>query len=518
MNLKFDITLKEYKIILDILHKYLKIPAKIWIFGSRAKHKTKHNSDLDIAIESVEAIPFGILADLEEAFTDAPLPYAVDIVELKTVKTEFQNIINQHKVLLTIIGNIPKLRFPEFREVGEWEKRLLYQITTSIFDGTHQTPRYTETGIPFFSVENIVNGKASKFISVHDHRESTKKNKPERGDILITRIGSIGVSKVVDWDYEFSIYVTLATIKQDKRFNSSYLHGYIQSERYQREIQSKSLLSAVPCKINMEELRKTEILIPCYQEQQKIAACLTALDDLISAATGQLDALKRHKQGLMQQLFPTEGETVPRLRFAEFRGAGEWERKKLGDICGVLQGYGFPTAMQGNSNGKYPFCKVSDISRAVIENGGLLREAVNYINDDDIFTLRAKLIPIGSTVFAKIGEALRLNRRAFVNRQCLIDNNAVGLKGLNEVVDDYFIYITSQLIDLNKHYGGAVPSVSKSTLEAIMVIIPKYEEQQKIAACLTALDDLISAQTQKIAKLKTHKRGLMQGLFPKIEN
>ena len=86
MNLKFDILLKEYKITLNILHKYLKTPAKIWIFGSRAKHKTKRNSDLDIAIESIEAIPFGVLADLEKAFTDTPLPYTVDIVEIKKGK------------------------------------------------------------------------------------------------------------------------------------------------------------------------------------------------------------------------------------------------------------------------------------------------------------------------------------------------------------------------------------------------------------------------------------------------
>ena len=119
MNRKFDITPKEYKIVLDILHKYLKLPAKIWVFGSRAKHKTKRNSDLDLAIESIEPIPLGVLADLQEAFTDAPLPYTVDIVELNRVKTEFQSIINQHKVLLTIIGNIPKLRFPEFRDAGE---------------------------------------------------------------------------------------------------------------------------------------------------------------------------------------------------------------------------------------------------------------------------------------------------------------------------------------------------------------------------------------------------------------
>ncbi len=206
---------------------------------------------------------------------------------------------------------------------------------------------------------------------------------------------------------------------------------------------------------------------------------------------------------------------VPRLRFLEFRDAGEWEEKLLREVTTVLQGYGFPTAMQGKDDGKYPFCKVSDISRAVAEQGGLLADAANYIDDADVSKLRAKLIPIGSTVFAKIGEALRLNRRAFVHRKCLIDNNVVGLKAIPGAADDYFIYLLSQLIDLNKHCGGAVPSVNKSTLAAIEVVLPSPEEQQKIADCLSSLDALIAAQADKIDALKTHKKGLMQQLFPR---
>lgn len=204
----------------------------------------------------------------------------------------------------------PKLRFPEFRDAGEWEGKSLNQITTAIFDGTHQTPTYTEDGVPFFSVENIVSGKLNKFISREDYVVATNKNKPEKGDVLITRIGNIGFSTVVDWDYEFSIYVTLAVVKKDDRFNSHYLHSFMQSGLYQTEIRSKSLLNAVPCKINMDELRKTKVLLPTPNEQQKIASCLSTLDDLISAQTQKLEALKTHKKGLMQQLFPAADEVA----------------------------------------------------------------------------------------------------------------------------------------------------------------------------------------------------------------
>jgi len=136
------------------------------------------------------------------------------------------------------------------------------------------------------------------------------------------------------------------------------------------------------------------------------------------------------------------------------------------------------------------------------------------VNANDLATLRAKLIPIGATVFAKIGEALRLNRRAFVQCECLIDNNAVGLKAVPGVANDYFIYLLSQLINLNDHCGGAVPSVNKSTLEAIEVVVPEVDEQEKIAASMSYHDELIRNQEKKLGILKIHKAGLMQQLFP----
>jgi type I restriction enzyme S subunit len=226
----------------------------------------------------------------------------------------------------------PRLRFPEFRDKGEWEEKRLSEITSAIFDGTHQTPTYTETGISFYSVENLITGSANKFISKKDYDLATKKNKPEKGDILLTRIGKIGFSQVVTWDHEFSVYVTLAVIKRSTRFDPHYLHCLMQSDFYQTELLSKSLSNAVPPKINMDSLRETNVLIPILPEQQKIADCLSSLDGLIVAEGRKLAALKTHKKGLMQQLLPHPGQTQPRLRFPEFRDKGEWEESNLGPM------------------------------------------------------------------------------------------------------------------------------------------------------------------------------------------
>ncbi|MFN8382086.1 MAG: restriction endonuclease subunit S [Anaerolineales bacterium] len=204
---------------------------------------------------------------------------------------------------------VPRLRFPEFESAGEWEVKKLKNVSPAVFDGTHQTPTYTTEGIPFYSVENIVSGAKNKFISPEDYAIATNKNKPEKSDILLTRIGKIGFSQVVTWDFDFSVYVTLAVIKSSKSFVSHFLHYYMQSNRYQNELFSKSLLNAVPPKINMDSLRDTEVLLPKRkEEQQRIADFLSSIDEEISAHSEAVELLKSHKKGLMQGLFPSVEE------------------------------------------------------------------------------------------------------------------------------------------------------------------------------------------------------------------
>lgn len=228
--------------------------------------------------------------------------------KVDTLKTHKKGLIQQ---LFPREGETqPRLRFPEFRNAGDWLSKRLEDISHSVFDGTHQTPTYTPQGVPFYSVENLISGNANKFISRDDYLLATKKNRPEKDDILITRIGKIGYSQVVTWDHEFSVYVTLAVIKKSKAFNSNFLSYFMQSDFYQSELRAKSLPNAVPPKINLDSLRSTTVLLTNEDEQQRIASCLSSLDALITAEIQKLDALKSHKKGLMQQLFPSVEETA----------------------------------------------------------------------------------------------------------------------------------------------------------------------------------------------------------------
>ena len=441
---------------------------------------------------------------------------------------------------------IPELRFPEFLENDEWIGTTLSEISPSIFDGTHQTPKYTDEGIPFFSVENIVSGSKNKFISREDYIEATKKNKPEKGDVLVTRIGSIGISKVVDWDYEFSIYVTLAVIKKSDQFIPQYLASYIQSSRFQKEILRRSLLKAAPQKINMNELRECEVLLPPDEEkkeQQKIASCLSSLDELIAAHNDKLAALKDHKKGLLQNLFPQSGtglkrsedgqddalkskdqnildilpskkscsDKLPRLRFPEFEGDGEWVKKELSEVSKIITG--------STPNTKVPECYDGDImfvSPADISNNKYVESSGKTLSVEGFEKTRK--IKANSVMFVCIGSTI--GKVAMNKYDCATNQQINSLIPNNENSGD-FLYSNLELnaFKISGIAGNqAVPIINKTLFSSVKLKFPPTKkEQQKIASCLSAVDELITAQQEKTEQLQQHKKGLMQGLFPNIE-
>lgn len=203
---------------------------------------------------------------------------------------------------------------------------------------------------------------------------------------------------------------------------------------------------------------------------------------------------------------------TPIIRFQGFNE--EWKKKKIGDISIVLQGYGFPEKYQGQKYGDLPFCKVGDISSAVDRGEMVINKADNFVDYSLLPVLHAQPIPVGSTIFAKIGEAIRSNKRIKTGVPCLIDNNAAAVKSKGEISDTFLFYLMSK-VNLADYSGGIVPSVNKSTIEEIDVLVPSSrDEQQRIAECLEAIDQMISAQNQKVESLKAHKKGLMQQLFP----
>lgn len=394
---------------------------------------------------------------------------------------------------------VPRLRFPAFRDVGEWEIKKLSELIKMIIPPKKLlTSEYQKSGLfPIVDQsQKYIAGWTNDKFSIIDKYQA-----------VIIFGDHTCILKLIESPFaQGADGIKIFYCPSDVLTKYTYqylLFNPIKMEEYKR---------------HFSILKEKSITYPNDKiEQQRIVDCLSSLDERIAAETSKLDRIKDHKKGLLKQLFPVEGETLPQLRFPEFRDAGEWKKITLYNICDILPGYTFPEALQGKQYGQYPFCKVSDISKAISDDGGLLHRAINYIDSADLSILKAKPIPTGTTVFAKIGEALRLNRRAISTVECLIDNNAVGIKAKPGKLINYFLYILSQRIDLNKYCGGAVPSVSKTVLENIAVVIPTCSEQQRIANCLSSLDELIAAQTQKINLLKDHKKGLMQQLFPRID-
>lgn len=228
-------------------------------------------------------------------------------------------------------GPVPNLRFPEFREAGPWEvKRLGDGI--DLISGQHLGPdQYTNQlgGYPYFT-------GPSDF--THDRIKVTKWIPNEisaplarKGDVLVTVKGS-GVGEL--WRLSLSKVAMgrqLMAVRGVKFDSGFILYFLIQRRAHLTALAAGNMIPG----LSRDDLLSLPIPTPCFSEQQKIADCLSSLDDLIRAEGARLGALRDHKRALMQRLFPRPGETTPRLRFPEFRKAGPWEVKRLGEVCEI---------------------------------------------------------------------------------------------------------------------------------------------------------------------------------------
>ena len=195
-----------------------------------------------------------------------------------------------------------KTRLPGFE--GGWETKSLGELCASITDGTHFTPRYVADGVPFYSVENVTGGNFNnpKFISVEEHSRLIKRCKPEKDNILLTRIGALGDTKLIDWDIDASIYVSLALLKMKGNVDARYLYCYTKSRQFVEDLEARSLVNASPKKINMGDIGSVPVPAPQVAEQRAIAAVLSDMDAEIAALERRRDKTKAIKQGMMQAL------------------------------------------------------------------------------------------------------------------------------------------------------------------------------------------------------------------------
>jgi len=370
---------------------------------------------------------------------------------------------------------VPRLRFPEFREEGEWAKKSLADVCLRITNGKANAEDHEEDGVyPLFDRSEVI--KKSSDFAFDDEA------------VIIPGEGMRFQPKY--YQGKFNLHQRAYALMQHKGVAKFV---YYTLDRF-KDTLAKNAVKSTVLSLRLPIIEKFGLAVPNKGEQQKIADCLSSLDDLITAETQKLDTLKTHKKGLMQQLFPREGETVPRLRFPEFREAPAWGKEKLEKLITTVSP---PSKLQSSNygtQGKFPIIDQS-------------QEFICGWTDDERAVITESLPLI---IFGDHTCALKFVDKPFAQ-------GADGIKILKvrpAISAEYLFHSLSHrplaMEDYKRHF---------SMLKERAVVFPDIEsgEQQKIADCLSSLDDLITAQTQKIDALKTHKKGLMQQLFPTLD-
>jgi type I restriction enzyme S subunit len=259
---------------------------------------------------------------------------------------------------------------------------------------------------------------------------------------------------------------------------------------------------------------------PTKPEQQKIADCLSSLDELIAAQARKVDALKTHKKGLMQQLFPREGETQPRLRFPDFRDSINWSEKPFGDF--LLDILDFRGRTPNKLGMEWGGGEVASLSANNVKNGFIDYAAECNMGGEELYQrwMGGVNLEKGDIIFtmeAPLGKATLLPD----SNKYILSQRVVAFKTCSEVMNEFLVQVIwgdEFQKEINQlATGSTAKGINQKALKTVRVKLPCPKEQQSIADSLTSLDSLITAATQAIETLKTHKQGLMQQLFPSAE-
>lgn len=419
-------------------------------------------------------------------------------------------------------GLVPKLRFPEFRNAKEWNLEPFGNIysfkTTNSF--SRDDLNYSEG-----SVKNIHYGDIhTKFSTLFDiTREkvpfinpsiSIEKIKEEsyccEGDMIFADASEdekdVGKSiEIINRNNELLVsgLHTLLARQIDRKMVVGFGGHLFMSNGIRTQIQRESQGAKV-LGISGTRLAGIKVYYPeDKKEQQKIANCLSSLDDLITAENEKLEALKAHKKGLMQQLFPSEGETVPRLRFKGFEG--DWEEKTLGQIAKYENGKAHEQDIV--DEGDYVV-----VNSKYISSDGAVRK---YTNSPNCLAEKGDILMVLSDV--PNGKAIAKCFLVDCDDAYTVNQRICKITPLGVVGKMLFYLLNRNSYFLSFDDGVKQTNLRKDDVLDCPIVMPYNPlEQQKIADCLSSVDELIMTQREKVENLKLHKQGLMQQLFPNI--
>ena len=413
---------------------------------------------------------------------------------------------------------VPKLRFPEFRNAEAWKPVSLAEASVPVIERVGQrklTPVSISAGVGFVPQTE----KFGRDISGNQYQLYTLVSD---GDFVYNKGNSLKfpqgcVYQLQNWGQVAAPNVFICfRLKEGysaKFFNNCFeqnIHGKQLKKHITSGARSNGLLN-----ISKEHFFGVVIPTPLPAEQQKIADCLSSVDELITAQARKVATLRTHKKGLMQQLFPRQGETQPSLRFPEFQNDAEWVEKQLDQLVEIHSGGTPSKANPVFWNGSIPWVSAKDMKRFFLE------DAEDHISTAAV-SAGSRLVPVGTLLLLTRGMTLLKDIPICVLRREMAFNQDVKALRPNDEVDGLFLALMltgnkQRLLAMVDIAGHGTGKLNTDELKSFKLMLPQPAEQRRIADCLTSLDDCITAQAQELETLKTHKKGLMQQLFPSPE-
>lgn len=388
-----------------------------------------------------------------------------------------------------------------------WQQLKLGEVC-SVYDGTHQTPTYIPTGIPFYSVEHVTsnNFNDTKFVSEDVYKKEIKRIQIEKGDILMTRIGDIGTTKYIDWEVKASFYVSLALIKCFKGVNSKFINYAINSRRFKNELRARTLTVAFPNKINLGDISKCDLYLPIETEQNRIVSVLEIWENSIEKLSKKIEIKKQIKKGLMQDLL------IGKKRLKGF--GDKWKKMTLDDVMSS-----FSTGLNPRDNFRLGMGNNYYVTIKNISNGHLDFSNAETVDDFalKLINKRSKLSK-NSIIMSSIGN---------VGESYLLDEDPKGwdinesvfcLKPNVKLVEPRFVYYVMTSYETRRYFennitGSSFKSIKMKELKSMPLLVPDIFEQKEIIKILFTADKEIQYLEKKLQIIKDQKNYLLNNLI-----
>lgn len=407
---------------------------------------------------------------------------------------------------------MPGLRFPEFRSAGDWHFQPLRDIAKPISDtvGTKKCVAMSvTTGVGLVTQEEkfgrtIAGDSFKNYIRLQTndfaYNKSATKEFPQGYIARYTGTQNAAVPKSIFACFRPSGASVLPDYL-DHLFHSNH-HG-----RWLRRYIMVGARAHGALGVSDDDLMSMPVPLPpnteSGAEQQKIADCLGSVDDLIAAGARQLEALRRHKQGLMQQLLPRPGATVPQLRFPEFADAPQWQTSTLGERCESFSGGTPDTANRAYYGGTIPFIRSAEIGRG---------ETALFLTEEGLTSSSAKMVNRGDLLVALYGA--NSGDTALARTNGAINQAVMCLRSHDNAAYLHHYLSARKNWIIATYLQGGQGNLSGKIVLSVPLSVPHRDEQEKVAECLSTLDARIQDQNQRSDALKRHRQGLLQQLFP----